>query len=240
SFSKDGQWLAYASYPEGEIWRSRVDGSEKLQLTRSALWAASPTFSSNGKQIAYVAWEPGKGLRVYVIPADGGSPRNLGVAAGAVDWCGEGNTISVMRSETNLVDVETSKTRIIPSSNGLFRAQCSPDGHYLAGVSQDGQKLRLYEFATGKWSDLADQNVGFLQWSADSKYVFFDTGFSTEQAIYRVGVTRGKSERIADLQNFRRVVEAYLSWMGLTPDGSPLLMHDTGSQEVYALDFEEP
>jgi hypothetical protein len=27
---------------------------------------------------------------------------------------------------------------------------------------------------------------------------------------------------------------------GLTPDGSPLLMRDIGSQEVYALDFEAP
>jgi len=240
SFSRDGQWLVYASYPEGEIWRSRVDGSEKLQLTQSSLGAGSPTLSSDGKQIAYVGWEPGKGLRVYVIPTDGGSPRNLGIEAGAVEWCGEGNSISVISSAVNLVDVETSKTTVIPSSKGLFRAQCSPDGRYLAAVTRDGQKLRLYEFATGRWSDLASQNVGFLQWSADSKYVYFDTGFSREQAVYRAGVAGGKTERVVDLQNFRRVVEAWLSWMGLTPDGSPLLMRDTGSQEVYALDFEAP
>ena len=33
---------------------------------------------------------------------------------------------------------------------------------------------------------------------------------------------------------------AFQAWMGLTPDGSPLLMRDTGTQEVYTLDFEEP
>ena len=33
SFSKDGQWVAYVSYPEGTLWRSRADGSERLQLT---------------------------------------------------------------------------------------------------------------------------------------------------------------------------------------------------------------
>ena len=240
SFSRDGQWLVYASYPEGEIWRSRVDGNEKLQLTQSSLGAASPTLSADGKEIAYVGWDPGKGLRVYVIPADGGVSRNLGIEAAAVEWCGKGNSITVMRSDVNLVDVETSKTTVIPSSKGLFRAQCSPDGNYLAAVTQDGQKLRLYEFATGIWSDLASQNVGFLQWSADSKYVYFDTGFSREQSICRAGVAGGKIERVADLQNFRRVVEAWLSWMGLTPDGSPLLMRDTGSQEVYALDFQAP
>jgi hypothetical protein len=33
AFSPDGQWVTYTSYPEGTLWRSRVDGSERLQLT---------------------------------------------------------------------------------------------------------------------------------------------------------------------------------------------------------------
>src|SRR5205823_12718317 len=32
-FSKDGQWVTYTSYPEGSLWRSKADGSERLQLT---------------------------------------------------------------------------------------------------------------------------------------------------------------------------------------------------------------
>ena len=30
--SKDGQWIAYDSYPDGVLWRSRVDGSDRLRL----------------------------------------------------------------------------------------------------------------------------------------------------------------------------------------------------------------
>ena len=33
NFSSDGQWVCYVTFPEGELWRSRVDGSQKLQLT---------------------------------------------------------------------------------------------------------------------------------------------------------------------------------------------------------------
>ena len=33
SFSRDGQWVAYVSYPEGTLWRSKLDGSSRLQLT---------------------------------------------------------------------------------------------------------------------------------------------------------------------------------------------------------------
>jgi WD40 repeat protein len=33
SFSRDGQWVVYVAYPEGTLWRSRVDGGERLQLS---------------------------------------------------------------------------------------------------------------------------------------------------------------------------------------------------------------
>ena len=47
--------VAYVSYPEGEIWRSRIDGSEKLQLTFSSYGGAfSPRWSPDGKKIVFV------------------------------------------------------------------------------------------------------------------------------------------------------------------------------------------
>jgi hypothetical protein len=33
-------------------------------------------------------------------------------------------------------------------------------------------------------------------------------------------------------KDFRRVIVGLTPWIGLTPDGSPLLMLDTGTQEV--------
>ena len=33
SFSSDGKWVAYVTYPEETLWRMRTDGSERLQLT---------------------------------------------------------------------------------------------------------------------------------------------------------------------------------------------------------------
>ncbi|HEX4538063.1 MAG TPA: hypothetical protein VH140_14025 [Candidatus Acidoferrum sp.] len=32
-FSPDRKWMAYVSYPDMNLWRSRVDGSDKMQLT---------------------------------------------------------------------------------------------------------------------------------------------------------------------------------------------------------------
>jgi len=50
----------------------------------------------------------------------------------------------------------------------------------------------------------------------------------------------GAVEQVVSLKDFRRVVAFGFPWIGLTPDGSPLLLRDTGTLEVYALDFEEP
>jgi len=51
--SKDGQLVAYVAYPEGTLWRSRPDGSERVQLTYSPLYAVHPRWSPNGKQIVF-------------------------------------------------------------------------------------------------------------------------------------------------------------------------------------------
>jgi len=53
SFSKDGQWVAYVSYPEGTLWRSRADGSERLQLTYPPSQVLMPRWSYDGKTIVF-------------------------------------------------------------------------------------------------------------------------------------------------------------------------------------------
>jgi Tol biopolymer transport system component len=247
SFSRDGQWVTYVAYPEGEIWRSRADGSEKLQLTRAPLQAWSPSFSPEGSQIVFAGAEPRKSQKIYIVSVNGSTPHgfpDLEIPS-RIGWCGQGNSVvftqnAADNSTTHLLDVKTSKTEAVPGSEGLFLVACSPDGRFLEAATHDGQSLKLFEFATGKWSDLVTHATGFPQWSKDSKYVYFDTGASQELAVYRVRIADRKLERVADLQNFRRVVEPWVSWMGLTPDGSPLLLHDVGSQEVYALELEEP
>ena len=46
--SPDGRWLAWARYPDGTLWRSRPDGSERMQLTSAPLEAHLPRWSPDG------------------------------------------------------------------------------------------------------------------------------------------------------------------------------------------------
>ena len=74
-FSRDGRWITYVSYPDRALWRSRSDGSERLQLTFPPDKTYLPRWSPDGRRIAYVADRPGKRPRIFVIGAEGGKPR---------------------------------------------------------------------------------------------------------------------------------------------------------------------
>ncbi len=251
TFSYDGRWVAYTTFPDGNLWRSRVDGSQKLQLTTAPMLALFPKWSPDGRQIAFIDFEAGKGQRIYLVPADGGSPRELHAASfnvWRVNWMPDSGSLVYAESGASgtpdtlirSFDLKTLKVSTVPDSHGLYWPALSPDGRYVVATTMDGQRLMLFDSASQKWSELASASIGFTQWSADNKYVYFDTGFSADLAVYRVRIADRKTERVADLKNLRRVVEPFISWSGLSPDGSPLLMRDVGTQEVYALDFEAP
>jgi hypothetical protein len=55
----------------------------------------------------------------------------------------------------------------------------------------------------------------------------------------RVRLRDHRVERVADLKNFRQA-GFYNVWLSLAPDDSPLLLRDTGTEEVYALDWQVP
>jgi hypothetical protein len=68
--SPDRQWMAYSEYPGGHLWKSRVDGSEAVQLTNVPAWMEQ--WSPDGKWIAYSDWS-----KIYRVSADGGAPEKL-------------------------------------------------------------------------------------------------------------------------------------------------------------------
>src|ERR1700686_5258369 len=77
AFSRDGKWVTYSAVPDATLWRSRVDGSERLQLTYPPWTAALPSWSPDGSQIAYITAQPGKPFKIFLVSAQGGSPEEL-------------------------------------------------------------------------------------------------------------------------------------------------------------------
>lgn len=53
TFSRDGQWVVYRSYSDHTLWRSRPDGTDRLQLTYPPFDASDPEISQDGKQVVF-------------------------------------------------------------------------------------------------------------------------------------------------------------------------------------------
>ena len=98
SFSKDGQWVAYVNYPDTTLWKSKSDGSQRMQLTSPPLNPELPTWSPDGKQIAFYGILPGKKAKLYAVVADGGTPRELipedPLEAWDATWSADGTRIA--------------------------------------------------------------------------------------------------------------------------------------------------
>ena len=250
TFSPDGQWVAYVMYPEPILWRSRIDGSGKSQLTRPPFVALVPSWSPDGKKILFAGFDPAKGVAAYTVAAEGGAPQ-LVYASPDYDvifpqWTPDGKSIVFQRSQgidktaVELLDIQTGKASMLPGSENLIGPVLSPDGRFLAANSSDRLRLMLFDFATQKWIELAKTDVAVLNWSRDGKYLYIDSGSGVNPEISLLRIADRKLEQVTELKDFRRVIFPAYPWSGLTPDGAPLLLRDIGTQEVYALDFEAP
>lgn len=128
----------------------------------------------------------------------------------------------------------------LSGAENLFSPRCSPDGKYVAAIATDSQKLLLFDRASERWTDLANMPLGYPSWSRDGQYLYFDTTLTDDPAFFRVRISDRKLEWLVSLKGVRRFWGELGEWTGLAPDDSPLLVRDTSSQEVYALDWQAP
>jgi eukaryotic-like serine/threonine-protein kinase len=248
AFSKDGQWIAYVSYPEGTLWRSKPDGSEKLQLSYPPLLAALPRWSPDGKQIAFDDCFAGRPVRIYLVSADGGGPQLLlpGDPEPQWDpnWSPDGDKIqfSGLQAEDNsairMVDLKTHQVSTLPGSRSMYSARWSPDGRYIVAKPAHSLTLMLFDFETQKWTQFAQVRASYLNWSRDGQYVYF-LRWLENPAVMRIRISDREMEQVSDLSNLSTTGNMG-PWVGLDWDDSPLVLKDNGTQDVYALDWEEP
>jgi serine/threonine protein kinase/Tol biopolymer transport system component len=246
SFSKDGQWVAYVTYPDGILWRSKLDGSDNLQLSSPPLYAMLPRWSMDGNEIVFYDSEQGKPSRIYEVPAAGGAPQEVlpNVSGNQADpsWSPDGNRlvfgglVGLSSTAIHILDMKTRQIATLSDSNGLFSPRWSPDGKYLVALPEDSSGLRLFDFKTRKWSVLVKAIVAYPSWSADGRYVYYGRN---QVGVERVAVPDGKPEQVASLKGVQ-LTGVYNFWFGLTPDGSPLILKDAGSQEIVSMKWHEP
>jgi len=246
AFSKDGQWVAYVSFPDATLWRAKVDGNEKLQLTFPPMVAVLPGWSPDGQQIVFYTQTAGQKTRIYVVPSSGGTPRELTPSSQEAQWDAvwspdgtrivSGGVAADPNSTIQIYDVNTHQVTTVPQSKGLFSPRWSPDGRTIAAMTHTSGSLLLYDMNAQKWKELMQTSIGFPNWSKTGEYIYF-LREGDAPAVMRIRVRDRKIERVADLKNFPQT-GFYNVWLALAPDDSPLLLRDMGTHEIYALDWQ--
>jgi Tol biopolymer transport system component/DNA-binding winged helix-turn-helix (wHTH) protein len=256
AFSRDGQWVTFTSYPDGTLWRCKVDGSERLQLTFPPLHVLLPRWSPDGKQIAFSGFvaDTDRKWGIYLISSNGGTPQPiLPGREGQVDvnWFPNGNSVTfgsfgVANSPIYMFDLRTKSVSILPNSDGLFSPRVSPDGRYVVALTSGRpNRLMLFDISTGAWAEVPGSGYGYPSWSHDGKYVYFreggDFGPGHSPRILRLHVSDRHIETVMDEKIIGRMTTGTITpWLGLTPDDSPLVARDIGTVEIYALDVDLP
>jgi Tol biopolymer transport system component/DNA-binding winged helix-turn-helix (wHTH) protein len=251
--SKDGRWVTYVSYPERVLWRSRVDGSQRLQLSSLPMQAWLPRWSPDGTRIAFTAEVPGEPDRIYAVAADGGRPTQL-TARNHYEmdpnWSPDQNSLIFggepwyEDSAIHIFDLKTRQVSTLPGSEGLFGPRWSPDGRYVLAMPSapplDYRKLVLFDFTTRKWEELVSSPAAYPNWSRDGNYIYFINPYIGEPPVYRVRISDRKIELVTTLSRQRLGWTIAGKWTGLAADDSPLVLRNTGSEEIYALDWQAP
>ena len=262
AFSRDGQWVTYTSFPDNTLWRSRVDGSERLQLTFPPSRAFLPRWSPDGKQIAFNGKQIGVNAdlpettwNIYLVSNEGGTPQRILPSEQSqmdVNWSPDGNSLAfgsvlVPNAPIYTIDLRSKSVSTLPGSNGLYSPHWSPDGKYFAAITTEHpHKLMLFDFATQRWTQAFGSEMGTASWSRDGKFIYFQAYHNPAQAgvqsrIVRFRLKDRKIENIVDLRNVGRLTAGTITgWFGLAPDDSPLFARDISTSEIYALEMDWP
>jgi TolB protein len=156
--SPDGKELIFSmrtSRGDTDLFISKLDGSDRRNITNHAAIDNAPTWSPSGKQIAFTSDRTGGVNQIFICDADGANVRGIVKEGGDADspaWSPDGKYIAFHwkpRFATGydlfLVDVSTGKINQLTSESGSNEAPSwAPDGRHLAFESNRNGSRQIY------------------------------------------------------------------------------------------------
>ncbi|MGA7317322.1 MAG: protein kinase [Silvibacterium sp.] len=244
TFSRDGKWIAYLSYPDGILWRSRSDGSERKELTFPPMQVWGASISPDGTKVAFHTDK----RELFVIDMEGGIPQKIDGKGFYASWSPDGNYLYYQIATPRggggvIIDLRTGEKSSVPSSEHMF-AFWITQNTLLAHNIVNTDRLQTFDLRTQTWTDFApgvsaNAIVNFMP-SPDNKYFYYMIKAPEPEAL-RIRIADRRVETITSLRDLHSVVSPLEGTsLNVAPDGSPLFTRDTGYQEIYALHIRWP
>jgi WD40 repeat protein len=249
TFSRDGKWVAYASYPDGILWRSRSDGSDKLQLTYPPMKVDRPRISPDGMKVAFSV-----DGRTFEVEMSGALPLQIAAKGDPIwipVWSPDGNLLVVASAKEGaafgdrnslglrIVDLRTGKTSVVPCPESMVGSWWV-NQNTLVAATQDFRKFMTFDLKTQKWTELTAGALTAWAVSPDGQYLYYSTG-GAEPKAWRLRFADHKIEMITSLIDPSGMGKmGWVQAIDVAPDGSAIFTRETGTQEVYALNVRWP
>lgn len=192
TFAPNGSMLAYTSGPESgprQIYLRNLSAGDGVKITNDDYDDISPSWSSDGARLAYVAIKLGEACHIMVITVPAGEAREAGrcqnAEAAMLSWQ-PGTPFVYVAERRSLngdiifrLNLDTGNREIVVAGPALrdtiSGVRCSPDGRWLAYLLRS-QKVIVRDLVSGRERELGDtaQHGDLrtsLAWTEDSRTV---------------------------------------------------------------------
>ena len=237
--------IAFQTKRDGnfEIYTSKPDGSEPVNLTRHPAHDSEPAWSPDGTRIAFDSDRSGN-FDVWVMNADGTNPIQLTVEPtpdGYPSWSPDGTKLAFIsfrdgNSEIYVMNADgTGQTRLTKNLSDDGRPTWSPDGTKLAFHTDRDGNYEIYVMAPdGTSPQNLSNSPGYDQnpsWAPNGSRLAFDsTRDGGKSELYLMGADGSLPVRLTQ-------DEWQDKWPDWSPDGSRIIFQSDrdGDLELYTI-----
>jgi dipeptidyl aminopeptidase/acylaminoacyl peptidase len=233
--------MAFCSARSGdafEVWVARSDGSKPERLTRGpGRWQCSPTWSPDGKRIAFDSWGEDGSWHIWTIDANGGALQQI---TNATDdqvrptWSGDGRWIYFLRHFDGVRDIWRTQGPNRPyervtKGGSTTRAWESPDGTGVFYQPLQFDTPLYFQALAGGAPRQIISCISDPRWAVAAGGIYYlpcqhSGSVDTHTPVHFLNLATGDDRQIATLQNVEyRPWNRHYGGFTVSRDGSTIV-----------------